>query len=83
MTRLLIAAAALLLAAPAYAQDLRSSANTFCTAVRKINAQGLSAAPGSVAGSMIASQAGQSGNQYRQLWQIAKAVNVQSCKSIW
>jgi hypothetical protein len=85
MTRIFIATAALLLAttAPIQAQDLYRSATTFCNAVRNINKQGLSAAPGSVAGTMIASQADQSSTQYRQLWQVAKALGIPACKAMW
>lgn len=79
-----IAAAVLLaVAVPAHAQDLRSSATTFCNAARKINAQGLSAAPGTFAGNYIANSANQSSAQYRQLWQIAKALGIPSCKAMW
>lgn len=84
MNRFLLAAAALLLAtAPAHANQLRQSATTFCTAVRKINAQGLSAAPGTYAGSMIAANANQSDSTYIAVWQTAKAINIPACRAMW
>lgn len=84
MTRFFLAAAALLLAAaPAQANELRSSATTFCNAVRKINAQGLSAAPGTYAGSLIAANANQSESTYRAVWHTAKAINIPACRAMW
>ena len=84
MTRIFIAAALLLAAAaPVRAQDLRSSAVTFCNAIRKINAQGLSAAPGTFAASMIAANANQSDSTYRAVWHTAKAINIPACRAMW
>lgn len=84
MARILVAAAALLLAAaPAHANQLRSSATTFCNAVRKINAQGLSAAPGTYAGSLIAANANQTEAVYRTVWHTAKAMNIPACRAMW
>lgn len=84
MNRFLLGAALLLVtSAPVLAQDLRSSANTFCGAIRKLNAQGLSGAPGGFAASMIASQANQTATQYRQAWQISKALGIPACKAMW
>lgn len=84
MTRFLSAALLpLWLAQPAPAQDLRSSATRFCNAARQINAKNLSAAPGSMAGTMITNQAMQSPAQYRQLWLVAKALNIPACNAMW
>jgi hypothetical protein len=77
------AVAALLLAAPVQAQSLRASIQTFCDAVRKINQQGLSAAPGSMAAAIIASEAGQDQATYRKVWGVSKGSDVSACRSIW
>lgn len=84
MNRFLFAAAALVLAAaPAHANELRSSAIVFCNAVRKINAQGMSAAPGTYAGSLIAANADQAESTYRAVWHTAKAINIPACRAMW
>jgi hypothetical protein len=72
-----------LLPQPAPAQDLRASATRFCNAARQINAKGMSAAPGSMAGTMITNQAMQTPAQYRQLWLVAKALNIPACNAMW
>ena len=74
---------AMLVASPAQAQDLRISATKFCNAARQINAQNLSVAPGSYAAEMIAAKASQSSEQYRNLWIIAKALDIPSCRTMW
>jgi hypothetical protein len=74
---------AMLSAAPVHAQDLRGAATRFCNAARQLNNQGLSAAPGSIAGTMITNQSMQTPAQYRQLWLAAKAMNVPACRAMW
>jgi hypothetical protein len=75
--------AMLVASSPAQAQDLRTSATKFCNAARQINAQNLSVAPGSYASEMIAARASQSSEQYRNLWIIAKALDIPSCRAMW
>jgi hypothetical protein len=84
MTRFFSATAlALLLAQPAAAQDLRASATRFCNAARQINNKNLSAAPGYMAGTIITNQAMQTPAHYRQLWLVAKALNIPACNAMW
>jgi hypothetical protein len=73
----------MLLASPAQAQDLRSSAARFCDAALEINAKNVSVAPGSPGGAIIARNASQSPEQYRSLWSIAKALDIWACERMW
>ncbi len=75
--------AVLIAMAPANAQSIRQSVITFCSAINKINAQGLSAAPGTVMAAMIAAKANQSAATYQGVWQISKAMAIPSCQRMW
>jgi len=75
--------AMLIAATPANAQSVRQSAITFCSAINKINAQGLSAAPGTPMAEVIAAKANQSASAYRGVWQISKLLGIPSCKRMW
>lgn len=74
---------ALLAATPVQAQDLRAAAAKFCNAARQINAQNLSVAPGSLAAAVIANKASQTPENYRNLWVIAKALDIPACRMMW
>jgi hypothetical protein len=76
-------AAALLLASPVQAQNLRSSIQAFCNAIRGVNREGMPAAPGTVAAVMIAHHAKQSAAEYRNVWIVAKSSDVPACRSIY
>jgi hypothetical protein len=79
-------AAALLVAghAQARAQSINHSLGTFCNAVRRINAQGVSAAPHTPAAQLIVNGSrGQTPADYRMVWQFAQASNVAACRGIW
>lgn len=73
----------MLLASPAQAQDLRSSAERFCNSALEINAKNISVAPGSPGGAIIARKASQSLEHYRTLWSIAKALDIWACERMW
>jgi hypothetical protein len=67
----------------ARAQSINDSLITFCGAIRRINAQGLSAAPGTAASQLILRNTSQTQSDYRMVWQFAKGSTVSSCRGIW
>jgi hypothetical protein len=71
------------LSAPVQAQSINESLNRFCTAIRQINAKGISAAPGTAASQIIAQKAGQGQSEYRTIWQFASFSGNANCRSIW
>jgi hypothetical protein len=68
----------------ARAQSINSSLNTFCSAIRRINTQGLSAAPGTAASQLIVNGTrGQTQADYRMVWHFAQSSNVHACRGLW
>jgi len=81
---LLTASTLLAFAAPAQASDLSRAIDSFCVSVRRnINKQGMSAAPGSAGGSLIAATAKQTPAKYAALWAIAKGTSNSNCKRMY
>jgi molybdopterin-biosynthesis enzyme MoeA-like protein len=79
-----LAAALLVGHAPAGAQSIDNSVNTFCSAIRRINAQGFSAAPGTAAAQLIVNNTrSQTHADYRMVWQFAQASAIRTCRGIW
>jgi hypothetical protein len=72
-----------LLIAPAQAQSINSSLDKFCSAIRSINSQGVSAAPGTPTSRIIISGGQQTTADYRMVWQFAKSSNTSTCRGIW
>ena len=63
--------------------ELRESMSKFCTAVKKINKQGMSAAPGTYMGAMAVKYSGKTAAGYQMAWDFAKGSNVPSCQTIY
>jgi hypothetical protein len=67
---------------PTLAQDLRTNTINFCYSVRKINAQGIPARPGTMGGSLLADTAGITEQEYAAAWQYARWSRLPNCGSI-
>ena len=63
--------------------ELRESMNKFCTAIKKINRQGMSAAPGTQMAALAVKYSGQSTSGYQMAWDFAKGSNIPSCSTIY
>jgi hypothetical protein len=72
-----------LVPATASAQSLRQGATTFCNAVRNANDQGVSAAPGTEFAAYVARESGHGITAYREIWAVAKSMNIPACRAMW
>ena len=78
------AAAVVAAGAPAHADELSRAVDKFCVNVRRnLNSKGLSAAPGSAGGSLIAAMAKQTPTKYATLWAIAKGTSNANCQRMY
>jgi hypothetical protein len=73
----------LALAAPVQANELQRSLVRFCSAIRQINQNGFSAAPGTPAAQLIVSGTEYGPSEYRTVWTFARSSNALQCRSIW
>jgi hypothetical protein len=80
---IVLAAAIALAPAVASAQSLRQGATTFCNAVRDANRKNISAAPGTWFATYVAQEAGQTSTGYRDLWAVAKSLDIPACRAMW
>lgn len=80
--RLPILLALLLTAAPANANTLVRSAETFCTSLQTLNRKGYSTRPGSTAATVIAQKANVTTSSYREHWELARTL-VPWCRTVW
>ena len=63
--------------------ELRESMNKFCTAVKKINRKGMSAAPGTQMAALTVKYSGKTAAGYQMAWDFAKGSNIPSCSTIY
>ena len=66
-------AAIVLMATPAQASGLNTAMGKFCAAVQKMNNMGVSAAPGTQIAAAAQKVAGQTTQDYRMVWDMAKS----------